>query len=408
MATIKNFNAPPNNNGINTTSYIQKIIDRVKQTSVKLNEVADGNFSFQGTKTFVDLPKCYVTPTLSQDLVNKNYVDSQVAGGPLTWSNYPAIRNVDFDGYALGGVDGNIINTNGFGTMTFGQAPYTSGSTRISQYGVTATVGSVYAFFNRLGPQHCTNIQFIDNTTQTTAANTANWATFPAVSNVDIDSRDITNVNSLSLGSMNLSGETIQGTSNLRLDSTNLILTAGDTINLSSSSVMSINGSDINLNAETSLNLSSNTLVTFISNYIMSMTAGSFLNISASKSVQVNASEGIILNGGTNGITVQSLGDINMSANNAFSVVSAKEIILDAGTGIYLYKDVLCENSLTADGISTGSSTVDSLPPASEVPIGQRRFVTDARGVIVFMSNAVGDGTTGAPVFSDGTNWRYG
>lgn len=52
-------------------------------------------------------------------------------------------------------------------------------------------------------------------------------------------------------------------------------------------------------------------------------------------------------------------------------------------------------------------SLVSQLPDASSVPIGTRRFVTDA-SLVTFASIVAGGGANAVPVYSDNTNWRIG
>ena len=54
-----------------------------------------------------------------------------------------------------------------------------------------------------------------------------------------------------------------------------------------------------------------------------------------------------------------------------------------------------------------GTTTVSGLPSASTVGAGARSFVTDATAT-TFASIVAGGGSTGVPVYSDGTNWRIG
>lgn len=51
--------------------------------------------------------------------------------------------------------------------------------------------------------------------------------------------------------------------------------------------------------------------------------------------------------------------------------------------------------------------TLASLGAASAVPVGTRRYITDAN-VPDFLSVAVGSGADFSPVISDGVDWRCG
>lgn len=57
--------------------------------------------------------------------------------------------------------------------------------------------------------------------------------------------------------------------------------------------------------------------------------------------------------------------------------------------------------------LSTGATTVASLPTASTAGAGARAFVTDAT-VTTFASTVVGGGANAVPVVSNGTNWIIG
>ena len=52
-------------------------------------------------------------------------------------------------------------------------------------------------------------------------------------------------------------------------------------------------------------------------------------------------------------------------------------------------------------------STAANLPPAADYK-GARTFVTDAAAAPVFQAVVTGGGSQFLPVYSDGTNWRYG
>jgi hypothetical protein len=54
-----------------------------------------------------------------------------------------------------------------------------------------------------------------------------------------------------------------------------------------------------------------------------------------------------------------------------------------------------------------GVYTVATLPGASVVSTGARAFVTNS-SVTTFNSVVAGGGSSGVPVFFDGTNWRVG
>jgi hypothetical protein len=64
-------------------------------------------------------------------------------------------------------------------------------------------------------------------------------------------------------------------------------------------------------------------------------------------------------------------------------------------------------NVLAAGYVTTGTTTVASLPSAATAGASARLFVTDANAT-TFASIVAGGGSNGVPVYSDGTNWRIG
>lgn len=57
--------------------------------------------------------------------------------------------------------------------------------------------------------------------------------------------------------------------------------------------------------------------------------------------------------------------------------------------------------------VNPAAQTVVTLPAASAVGAGARRFVTDATAT-TFLSVVAGGGANSVPVVSDGTNWLIG
>jgi hypothetical protein len=68
--------------------------------------------------------------------------------------------------------------------------------------------------------------------------------------------------------------------------------------------------------------------------------------------------------------------------------------------------------AVTAVGsyIKTGGQTVAQLPAAATAGIGARAFVTDALTTVILGlgTNIAAGGSNKVPVYSDGTNWKYG
>ena len=100
--------------------------------------------------------------------------------------------------------------------------------------------------------------------------------------------------------------------------------------------------------------------------------------------------------------------------------ISTKIVVSDGGTEAvaayftyggfcYFYGDTTFDSSVTlADYIKVTPVTVANLPAAATAGVGARAFVSDAGGTIVFNGNVSGGGSYPMPVFSDGTNWKYG
>ena len=222
MTTRTSFTSPPNIFGKNTTGIfaemqasikkgnfniaalqaeVATLITSLLEIETALENIANNNFTFNGIKTFTSAPVCAVQATTNTQLTNKLYVDnavSQAPGGASTWSLFPALQDVDFGGYNVYNVDlvtctGLNINDILTTTENTGQFKWTGGiSTNFTTVGIAGmTVQNApnnYLVIDYEGLSHATRIAFTDGTSQTTAANTANWASFPALTAVNLNS----------------------------------------------------------------------------------------------------------------------------------------------------------------------------------------------------------------------------
>jgi hypothetical protein len=64
-------------------------------------------------------------------------------------------------------------------------------------------------------------------------------------------------------------------------------------------------------------------------------------------------------------------------------------------------------DNLAAQFCLSGVFTVATLPDAASLGAGARAFVIDS-SVSTFGTTVAGGGTTGVPVYSDGTDWKVG
>lgn len=121
-----------------------------------------------------------------------------------------------------------------------------------------------------------------------------------------------------------------------------------------------------------------------------------------------------VVGGGTfNGVGVSTQADVSTLNGSiaaaeaaASSALTAAEATIASNLAAAIAAEVTARNTAIAAAVAPAIYTVATLPaaPAS----GTRAFVSDASGTPAFLGTPAGSGSTMAPVFWNGTAWKYG